>query len=65
MSERNDRINVSRLDDKDMQGVPAALKRAARRARETARLTGTPLVVRDRASPTSGLAGDDAGERKG
>ena len=36
---------VSRLSDADMQAVPAALARAALRARELAALTGTPLVV--------------------
>jgi hypothetical protein len=36
---------VSRLEDTDMQAVPAALARAARRARETAARTGTPLIV--------------------
>lgn len=36
---------VSRLSDADMQAVPAALARAALRARELAARTGTPLVV--------------------
>ncbi len=36
---------VSRLPDADMQAVPAALARAALRAREVAARTGTPLVV--------------------
>jgi len=36
---------VSRLTDADMQAVPAALARAALRARELAARTGTPLVV--------------------
>lgn len=36
---------VSRLDDTDMQAVPAALARAAQRAREIAARTGTPLIV--------------------
>lgn len=36
---------VSRLPDADMQAVPAALARAALRAREVAVRTGTPLVV--------------------
>ena len=35
----------SKLPDADMQAVPRALLRAARRAREIARLTNTPLVV--------------------
>lgn len=36
---------VSRLPDADMQAAPAALARAALRAREVAARTGTPLVV--------------------
>ena len=36
---------ASRLPDADMQAVPAALARAALRARELAARTGTPLVV--------------------
>ena len=36
---------VSRLSDADMQAAPAALARAALRARELAARTGTPLVV--------------------
>ncbi len=36
---------TSRLADADMQAAPAALLRAAIRARELARQTGTPLVV--------------------
>jgi hypothetical protein len=35
----------SKLPDADMQAVPRALLRAAKRAREIARLTNTPLVV--------------------
>ena len=35
----------SHLKDADMQAAPAALARAARRARELAAQTGTPLVV--------------------
>ena len=35
----------SQLPDPDMQAAPKALLRAARRARELARQTGTPLVV--------------------
>ena len=38
-------VPVSRLADKDMQGAPAALVRAARRAREIAARTGTPLII--------------------
>lgn len=38
----------SQLPDADMQEAPRALLRAARRAREVARRTGTPIVyVRD------------------
>lgn len=55
----------SKLPDADMQAVPRALLRAARRAREIARLTNTPLVlvrngvrveelVHDTADPSSG-----------
>lgn len=36
---------VSRSSDPDMQAVPIALMRAAQRARELARQTGTKLVV--------------------
>lgn len=35
----------SKLADKDMQGAPRALLRAARRAREIARATNTPIVI--------------------
>lgn len=35
----------SQLPDADMQAVPRALARAAKRAREIARATGTPLVI--------------------
>ncbi|HEX3109709.1 MAG TPA: hypothetical protein VHU41_11505 [Thermoanaerobaculia bacterium] len=35
----------STLDNPDMQAAPQALRRAARRAREIARHTGTRLVV--------------------
>jgi hypothetical protein len=37
---------ASKLNDADMQAVPKALLRAARRAREIARQTGTAVVVR-------------------
>jgi hypothetical protein len=37
---------ISKLPDADMQAVPEALLRAARRARAVARQTGTALVVR-------------------
>lgn len=36
---------VSHLDDHDMQKAPAALLRAAKRARQIAQETGTELVV--------------------
>lgn len=36
---------VSRLKDADMRAAPAALLRAAQRAREIAARTGTPLIV--------------------
>lgn len=36
---------VSCLDDADMQAVPAALARAAQRAREIAAHTGTALII--------------------
>ena len=36
---------VSRLPDADMQAAPAALARAARRARELAARSGTPLIL--------------------
>jgi len=35
----------SKLPDPDMQGAPYALLRAARRAREIARQTNTPLII--------------------
>lgn len=35
----------SKLPDADMQAAPRALLRAARRAREIARQTNTPLVI--------------------
>lgn len=39
---------ISKLPDADMQAAPKALLRAAKRAREIARQTNTPLVlVRD------------------
>ena len=37
--------SVSHLADTDMQAVPAALARAAQRAREIAARTGTPLII--------------------
>ena len=36
---------VSHLKDADMRAAPAALLRAAQRAREIAARTGTPLIV--------------------
>jgi len=36
---------TSKLPDAAMRGVGAALQRAAQRAREIARQTGTPIVV--------------------
>ena len=36
---------ISQLPDADMQAAPKALLRAARRARDIARRTGTALVV--------------------
>ncbi len=38
-------MNPERKPDDDMQGVKAALLRAAKRARELARQTGTLIVV--------------------
>jgi len=38
-------IPVSNLPDDDMQQAPKALVRAAARAKELARQTGTPFVV--------------------
>ena len=45
MSTTQTHPRVSRLVDTDMQAVPAALDRAAQRARELAVSTGTPLIV--------------------
>lgn len=36
---------VSKLPDADMQAAPKAMLRAARRARDIARQTNTPLVL--------------------
>lgn len=36
---------ISHLQDADMQAAPAALLRAAQRAREMAARTGTPLII--------------------
>lgn len=38
-------LSLSQLPDADMQAVPAALARAALRAREVAARTRTPLIV--------------------
>lgn len=38
-------LTKSHLKDADMQAAPAALARAAKRARDLAVKTGTPLVV--------------------
>ena len=38
-------MTKSHLQDADMQAAPAALARAAQRARELATKTGTPFVV--------------------
>ncbi len=38
-------INVSRLPDRDMRGVLAALRRSGQRARQIARQTGTAVVI--------------------
>jgi hypothetical protein len=38
-------VPESKLPDPDMQAAPRALLRAARRAREIAYRTGTPLVI--------------------
>lgn len=38
-------VPISRLKDADMRAAPAALVRAAQRAREIAARTGTPLIV--------------------
>lgn len=50
----------SSLPDADMQAAPRALLRAAQRAREIARETGTPLViVRDGVLVFEDVSGDD------
>ena len=38
-------LTKSRLPDADMQAAPAALARAAQRARELAAYYGTPLII--------------------
>jgi hypothetical protein len=52
-------LPVSRLDDRDMQAVPDALRRAAENARRLAEQTGTPFVVRQ---PGDTDAATDTGE---
>jgi hypothetical protein len=50
----------SQLPDADMQAAPRALLRAARRAREIARQTNTPLViVRDGVLVEEWVTGED------
>ena len=43
-SKRQSPLPVSKLPDADMQAVPAALARAAQKARELAARTGTPMI---------------------
>lgn len=45
MKKEKHQIPVSKLDDPDMQAVPAALIRAAKRAHKIAHQTGTKVVV--------------------
>ena len=45
MNKAKSPIQVSSLPDADMQAAPAALARAAQRARETAVRWGTPIVI--------------------
>lgn len=45
MKEPKQPIPVSKLDDPDMQAVPIALYRAARRAHLIAHQTGTGVIV--------------------
>lgn len=45
MKEPKQPIPVSKLDDPDMQAVPIALYRAARRAHRIAHQTGTGVIV--------------------
>ena len=53
---------VSHLPDADMQAAPRALLRAARRAREIARQTNTPLIfVRDGVVVEEWVTEDDLG----
>lgn len=53
----------SKLPDPDMQAAPRALLRAARRAREIARQTNTPLVImRDGVLVKEMITDDDSGD---
>jgi hypothetical protein len=65
MSNPETAIPVSHLPDPDMQAVPAALVRAARRARELAARTGTPLIINQDGRvvecPPSDLGPEDTG----
>lgn len=45
MKEPKQPIPISKLDDSDMQAVPIALYRAARRAHQIAHQTGTGVIV--------------------
>jgi len=44
MSTTQPPLPISKLPDADMQAVPAALARAAQKARELAARTGTPMI---------------------
>lgn len=52
----------SQLPDADMQAAPRALLRAAQRAREVARRTGTPLVIVRDGELVEELISDDEAE---
>jgi len=52
------KIPVSKLDDSDMQAVPAALMRAAENARRLAEQTGTRFIVRSAATAKEKLGHD-------
>jgi hypothetical protein len=59
-------VPVSRLPDDDMQAAPAALVRAARRARERATRIGTPLVVSENGRVVEkAVTGPDRKSREG
>lgn len=60
-------LHFSNLPDADMQAAPAALARAALRAREIAARTGTPLVtskdgkvIEEYISPASQVSSSDS-----